>query len=82
MKFLPELRQHKQYVLIENVNDQVRVSSIGFSPMGEEEIFQESELSNSVIAGSSSLLSFKSANTYAYMRSSNHINIIGSISNS
>lgn len=51
-------RPYIQDILVEHVGDEVRVAAIGFAPVTQEEVLQETELPNRVVGGACSLLSF------------------------
>ena len=80
--YLPELRDHKEYIFIEDVDDQVRVSPVTLSPMHKKQVFQELELSDCIVGCTSSLLTLKTTYTHTYVGRSYHVYVISSISNS
>jgi hypothetical protein len=44
------LRKHENDILVEDVADKKGVSTIGFSAMGEQQVLEEFELSDSVVS--------------------------------
>lgn len=72
-------RKHIDDVLIEHVEDQITISSVGLSTMGKHQVLQELKLANRVVGRTSSLLAFETADAYSDMGCCDHVYIVSSI---
>ena len=78
--YAKEVNRHSfQNVLIEHVADGVGVAAVRLPPVEEEQVFKEFELTNCIVGGSYSLLTFKAGDTNADVGRCDHIHIISSI---
>ena len=75
----PKVGHDHDDVLVEIVADKEPIASVGLSSVLEEEWLQESELSYNVVCASSRLLSFKAADAYSDVGSSDHVHIVSSV---
>lgn len=73
-------RQHEDDVLVKHVQNEVTVSAVGFSPVAEQQVLQESELPDRVVRGSCRLGSFQPVNSDSNVGSRDHVDIVRPVS--
>lgn len=76
----PELGHDEEHVLVEGVGDEVGVSAVGFSAVDEQEVLEVLKLSNSIVRSRHSLLSLNPTDAHSDMCSSDHVDVVGTIS--
>ena len=79
---VPENGRSLKYVFVKDIACGKWVSSVGFTAVHKEQVFEESKLTDRIVRSFNGLLTFKTAYTNTDVRSVNHIDIVCTVSNS
>jgi hypothetical protein len=70
-----------EHILVKGVGNQHGIPSVSFSTMDEHQRLQEFELTDCIVSGSCSLLSFFSEDAHSNMGLEDHIDVVCTVSN-